>query len=370
MPKSENNPLPQTPGALLGHRRDGRPIFLAAGGAPEDTDTTATGETGETGTAPAPHTFPFDVPADLAAATDEQLLTVLGSLRDYAAGFANLTPAETTADTIVALEATRQLATAVSAERNGRRDRAAQAQAFAADILSATAGLDEPAPGAEFTLDETVTDPEGDGGETAPAAVTAARRPAAPSVRQVARNAPAAALPPEVQPTSAVMTASVTAAGFNTGQRLERFADAAKILSARIDQYPSMTASRAAGTGPRRPVTAFHEGEGRQLVMKNFVRHEGIQIQREFPEALRLRDGAENGYAIAEYAALERRLPGGSLIESAKLALKKGRALTAAAGWCAPSEVIYDLCELETIDGILDLPEMQTSRGGWQIPTG
>jgi hypothetical protein len=45
-----------------------------------------------------------------------------------------------------------------------------------------------------------------------------------------------------------------------------------------------------------------------------------------------------------------------------------GRSITAAAAWCAPSEVIYELCELETLDGILSLPELQTSRGGWQIP--
>ena len=40
----------------------------------------------------------------------------------------------------------------------------------------------------------------------------------------------------------------------------------------------------------------------------------------------------------------------------------------AAAGWCAPSETIYDLVETETLDGILDTPEMQTTRGGWNIP--
>jgi hypothetical protein len=75
-------------------------------------------------------------------------------------------------------------------------------------------------------------------------------------------------------------------------------------------------------------------------------------------------------YPIAQFAASERRLPGGSLIKSFQQSVKGGRPITAAAGWCAPSEPIYDLCELSSLDGILDAPELQTERGGWQIPTG
>jgi hypothetical protein len=95
-----------------------------------------------------------------------------------------------------------------------------------------------------------------------------------------------------------------------------------------------------------------------------------VELHRDFPAELRVNDGDgdRRGYAVAEYAAGEKRLPGGGLIASAKLAVKGGRSLTAAAGWCAPSDVIYDLCELETLDGILDSPQLQTTRGGWQIP--
>jgi hypothetical protein len=41
-----------------------------------------------------------------------------------------------------------------------------------------------------------------------------------------------------------------------------------------------------------------------------------------------------------------------------------GNALVAAGGWCAPSETLYDLCMLESRDGMLQLPEVQVSRGG------
>jgi hypothetical protein len=104
--------------------------------------------------------------------------------------------------------------------------------------------------------------------------------------------------------------------------------------------------------------------------MTTFNRVPGVELRRQFPENLRVTDDmkGEAGYAVAQFAASERRLPGGSLIASAKMAVQKGRAITAAAGWCAASETMYDLCELETMDGILDAPEMQTSRGGWNIP--
>lgn len=44
--------------------------------------------------------------------------------------------------------------------------------------------------------------------------------------------------------------------------------------------------------------------------------------------------------------------------------------LLAAGGWCAPSETIYDLCELETRDGLLSVPEITINRGGINFTTG
>ena len=41
-----------------------------------------------------------------------------------------------------------------------------------------------------------------------------------------------------------------------------------------------------------------------------------------------------------------------------------------AAGWCAPSEVIYDLCGGEVVDGLVDIPEMQVKRGGFRHTRG
>jgi hypothetical protein len=78
-------------------------------------------------------------------------------------------------------------------------------------------------------------------------------------------------------------------------------------------------------------------------------------FRMDFPEELIL-DGGSDDYAKMQYAARESRLPNGNL--------------AAAGGWCAPSTVLYDLCEGETTDGILSLPEVAVPRGGLKTTKG
>lgn len=59
---------------------------------------------------------------------------------------------------------------------------------------------------------------------------------------------------------------------------------------------------------------------------------------------------------LVQAASVESRLPGGSL--------------TAAGGWCAPSETLYDLCTIESTDGLWDLPSVQAPRGGIEFTKG
>jgi len=42
--------------------------------------------------------------------------------------------------------------------------------------------------------------------------------------------------------------------------------------------------------------------------------------------------------------------------------------LVASGGWCAPSEILYDLCDVATMDGILDHPSVVVKRGGLRWP--
>lgn len=60
-----------------------------------------------------------------------------------------------------------------------------------------------------------------------------------------------------------------------------------------------------------------------------------------------------------------------NIMEAAKNYRISGQqALTAAAGWCAPSETLYEFCELETTEGLLDIPEVTARRGGISFTKG
>jgi hypothetical protein len=365
---------PSRAGDLIGFTRSGRAIYLQGGGSPDDNpDTPATDAATE------PYAFPFAVPADLSTLDEDGLRALLGQVREHADPFRTLPADQQTADSVRALQACADLARDVAGAISTRREQAATAAASTSALDDAFAVLDEdPADGDGDGTDGDGTDgdgTDGDGGEpAAPAepapAVTAARR-GAPSVSRVAGRAPRREVPADTErPSYAVMTAAADVPGFAAGQPLTRFAEAAQAVQARIERYPTMPAGRRQfrGDPQRRPIDVYDpESPGRRLELRSFSRHGAVQIRRQYPDDLRIVDGRD-AYETMMHVASERRLPGGSLVASATEQVKRGKSLTAAAGWCAPSETIYDLVELETMDGLLDVPEVQASRGGFQIP--
>jgi hypothetical protein len=78
-------------------------------------------------------------------------------------------------------------------------------------------------------------------------------------------------------------------------------------------------------------------------------------INKPFSDDLRAKEG-EVSSPYFDRAANEAALPGGSLV--------------AAGGWCAPSETIYDLCTMESTDGMVSLPSITVGRGGLRHTTG
>lgn len=80
-------------------------------------------------------------------------------------------------------------------------------------------------------------------------------------------------------------------------------------------------------------------------------------INKPFADGLRIESG-DPGHVeeVLARAVDESRLPNGSLVASG--------------GWCAPSQVIYDLCEPESRDGLLSVPEVAVTRGGVQHTKG
>lgn len=292
----------------------------------------------------------FKLPEDITALSVEELNALTTEVRKHATSVAQATP-RPSLDDITAAKAAYD---AVLAERDARAEADAALQALALT-------LDEGE--VEDVEAETEEDEESDEGEVedaveeeTPTAVTASVKSATRKRRSTIEK------PAEETGKYVTMLSAPDVPGMAGGQKLRNFAHAAEAIEARLRAYTPPRSSAMPREATRPGVFAIEPG-------RSSVRHGGVVFRREFPEELRITEGS-SAFRVMKYATKESRLPGGSLVKSAMAQVKAGRALTAAVGWCAPSEVIYDLCDLSSLDGLLDLPEMQASRGGFQLPSG
>lgn len=120
-------------------------------------------------------------------------------------------------------------------------------------------------------------------------------------------------------------------AGYGTGTELSML-DMAKIVDKRLVGYNGAQFSAANAAGK-----VIRQQMGVATITKNI------------PAELMI-NGKDDMDSVLSRAVDEHRLKGGSLV--------------AAGGWCAPSETIYDLLELESRDGLFSLPEVGIARGG------
>lgn len=133
----------------------------------------------------------------------------------------------------------------------------------------------------------------------------------------------------------ATLTASGDIPGYGVGSKFEGLKDLADAATALFGVMPT---NRPLTVAPRR-----HFG----LAQIKKGRTDGLTMDNSEFRSLQ---------EVIEAASKESRLPGGSL--------------TAAGGWCAPSETVYDLCEGETLDGLWDVPEVGVTRGGLSFTKG
>lgn len=273
--------------------------------------------------------FDFTIPKDrnaYTALTADELTTLeqaayssVESLRQKGAS------AFTTTD-IEALETLRTVVTTVREERANREATASKGTELLAELIAPEAekpAEEKPAEPEEKPVEETKpeeTKPEGVKEE----AIVASGEQKAPRVGDVAKEAPKPVAPAQSQ---LQHFAHLVEGPDADGRKLTNWLDVAKIAERRLASY-----ANAKGSGA----------------------HTIATVQREF--AKELRAGDDNADAVMEYATNEANLPGGSLV--------------AAAGWCAPSQTVYDLIELETTDGMYDVPEVQISRGGLRFTPG
>jgi hypothetical protein len=132
------------------------------------------------------------------------------------------------------------------------------------------------------------------------------------------------------------LVASVDAPGMRGGTPYGSWLDLGRVAANAFgSQSPAQLRSLVAGA--ERQGSVFSQRSGL------------AEFRMNFPPEL-IADGSDDTEVFAR-AVDQSRLPGGSLL--------------AAGGWCAPSETMYDLCELPcSLDGILSLPEVGASRGG------
>lgn len=295
--------------------------------------------------------FDFTIPADRAAYAALSTADLEELERAAYAAVEGLRDKGASAFTVADLEALETLKNVVSSVRDERAQRAEAAERGAAllDELTppapATEEEDEQEPAPAPT--EETQDDNGPAETTAPPADAPAEQSTtetkeealvasgdntkqggattAPRVGDVAKNAPAPVPPAEEV---AKNFAHLIEGPDADGKRYESWLDVAKVAERRLSSY-----------------AGINHGSGAHTI---------AVIKREFEKDLVAGDGDAD--AVLDYAANEKRLPGGNLV--------------AAAGWCAPSQTVYDLVELESRDGMVDLPEVQVTRGGLRFTPG
>lgn len=131
--------------------------------------------------------------------------------------------------------------------------------------------------------------------------------------------------------TTHTLVAAADVPGYSTGQQLDGLGDFGRAWEQRMMPL----------------ISSGGRGGGRQRV--------GVaRIKRDIPQEFTIRDDREADEVIKR-ATDETQLSGGSLV--------------AAGGWCAPSETLYDLCDLRiTQDGMVNLPSVTARRGGVRYP--
>jgi cell pole-organizing protein PopZ len=267
------------------------------------------------------------VPFDATALDDDALNAEYARVRDRGA---ELSAMDTlTDDETAELTELASRVGVVQAEQTARSERAAAVQAQR-DMFAA---LPEPTP-------PPVADPVAE-----PAAVVASTPP--PVVPSVAAMAPAVPQTPPAPERTGEFSITLTADGAAVmGKSQTEQVTVKDITRAVLKSFSQYGNAHSGGTSVKRAIAQFTR-----------ERPEGSKFE------LHMRENED--YETVQSLIKEDRLSGGSLLKAWQSSVDQGASLTAAAGWCAPSENLYDLCSLWSMDGILDLPTATARRGGF-----
>lgn len=266
----------------------------------------------------------FEIPADITALDDEALAEGLEAALAEAAEFDSIPDDELTEEHLERLSALAEFATAARAAKD---ERAAAATQRSERIAAARAALAKDAP-AEDVVDAEVVE------ETAKEPVTAGA-PAKPAKVTVVGRTTTTTTDVIIPAPKPMLTASADVPGFTTGGELEDLDDVGKALIARMKGLPTQRIGGARGVQNRYSVANINLAQVRTADL--------------------IQTGGTEDIGLLSRARDMSRL-GGSLV--------------AAGGWCAPSETLYDLCQIATTEGLLDLPTINVTRGGIRFTRG
>lgn len=261
----------------------------------------------------------FEIPETLDGLTREQIATLIADAKAVAASFHGLSDEE--------FEAVLEDAEALAAFVTQAEEKVTALDAEAtvkAERIAAARGAITPADEPETVVEEVEEEVK------EPVLAAGKRRIAARAGRAVAATS-TEVVAPAARPT---ITAAADVPGFAAGQTLT---DLDQVTQGAIARFEAMPRGRA----PRPMQQMF----GIANIKKG--RTDGLSTDNRDYASLQ---------EVLQAAGNESRLPGGSL--------------TAAGGWCAPSETLYDLCTIESTDGLWDLPEVEASRGGINFTKG
>jgi hypothetical protein len=287
----------------------------------------------------------FERPEDINALDDEALGTSIDEAVAYGQELASKDDVDLTKDEIAELDAIGTYLDEAEALRDTRASEAKER----ADKLAALRAKVAPRKADDSTDAGEGDEDEGDNADDDPGAGPGEHEdnpdapPAEPqqaaslkktTASRAARRSPdktPQGKPSKVYP-QMTLKASGEFGGFTAGQQFTNLFDAGKAITARLNSLPKGyqkdTQLRMGALSLDMPVTEFH------------------QDNRDY------RNDTELFYAASREARLE------------------GKSLTAAGGWGAPSERALDFCELESIDGLFQVPEVTITRGGVQYTKG
>lgn len=273
----------------------------------------------------------FTIPEEFnaSALSDEDLRTQYTGARDRGTELSSkdtLTPEETTELTALAAHVT-VVNTELSARTEAANTLAATREAFASLPELVPVAVPEPAPAPAPVVE--------------PSAVVAAA-----VVPSVATLPPAPAPVAPVRQSRGIVSAFVSSgsagyAGKQVNEEFEGLTEISNALIANAQSYGRV----GGGQGSRQAIAQFRRTRGDEFTIST--------------------DNGGEAYSKLKHARDESRLHGGSLAKQWQHNIDQGVSLTAAAGWCAPSENDYDLCRQWAAGvGILDVPTVTVTRGG------